>query len=109
MRAAFAILLTFLMVFAPVGQTVAAPQEDGCAMLSCATCRCCVQPGAPLSNNSAPLTTTNSSQALTQALPFEQTLVVWTLSAADQADLPAFSSVSVTAVPLFQRDCSYLL
>ena len=110
MRPLVAILLTFLVAFAPVQMTVAAPQEDGCEMVSCASCRCCVKPAAPSNNSTAPAPSQNRSVSVDPILfPASSTIVAWELAETAPSLSTSFSSPPITAVPLFQRDCSYLL
>jgi hypothetical protein len=81
----------------------------GCDNKHCSSQACCVKPespSAPVAPASLPSTTQNEFQALAATL-----VSLFTLASRPASDLPAraSSSVSVTAIPLFQRDCSYLV
>jgi hypothetical protein len=83
--------------------------RTGCDSKHCSTPACCVKPespAAPVAPASLPSTTQNEFQALAATL-----VSLFTLSSRPASELPArdSSSVSVTAIPLFQRDCSYLV
>ena len=81
----------------------------GCDNKHCATPTCCVKPespSAPVAPASLPSTTQNEFQALAATLV---SLLALPSRAASELPARAPSSVSVTAIPLFQRDCSYLL
>src|SRR5258706_4874602 len=80
----------------------------GCDNKHCATPACCVKrdtPSAPVAPASLPSTSQNEFHAL--AVSFVSLLTLRS-SAADDLLPRASSSASVTAIPLFQRDCSYL-
>src|SRR6185369_3035573 len=83
--------------------------RTGCDNKHCSTPACCVKPespSAPVAPASLPSTIQNQFQALAATL-----VSLFTLSSRPASELPARapSSVSVTAIPLFQRDCSYLV
>jgi hypothetical protein len=119
-KMAVVLLLGFVLAWqgvfalsAPIGST-ARGGKQGCCRTACddkhcATSGCCVKrdaPSAPVAPASLPSTSQNEVHAL--AAP---TLSLLALPARAANELPtrAPSPSSVAAVPLFKRDCSYLL
>jgi hypothetical protein len=81
----------------------------GCDNKHCATPACCVKrdtPSAPVAPASLPSSSQNEFHALAASVVL---LLALPSRAADELPAPALSSSSVTSIPLFQRDCSYLL
>jgi|SRR6185503_8382122 len=81
----------------------------GCDNEHCATPACCVKqdaPSAPVAPASLPSTSQNKTQALATV-----TVAVLTLPAPSSRELPArvTSFPPVTAIPLFERDCAWLI
>ncbi|MBI3870452.1 MAG: hypothetical protein HY299_18140 [Verrucomicrobia bacterium] len=81
----------------------------GCDNRHCATPACCVKrdtPSVPLAPASLPSASQNEFHALAVSV-----VALITLPSRQVGDLPACASsiASVTSIPLFQRDCSYLL
>ena len=81
----------------------------GCDNNHCSTPSCCVKPGlplAPVAPASLPSTSQNEFHALATSVD-----ALLTLPSRTTGELPARapSSASMTTIPLFQRDCSYLL
>src|SRR5881296_1801156 len=119
-RMAVVLLLGFVLawqgVFASTGRVGAAAQRakrscccTGCDNKHCATPACCVKrdtPSTPVTPASLPSTSQNEFHALAVSVGS-----VITLPARQAGGLPAYSPspASVTSIPLFQRDCSYLL
>lgn len=119
-RFALVLLLGFALawqgVFTSPARTGATPQSakkgcccTGCDNKHCATPACCVKgdtPSSPAAPASLPTNSQNEFHALAASAASLHTLPV-----RPAMELPAFAlaSASVTAVPLFQRDCSYLL
>jgi len=120
LRLATVLLLGFVLawqgVFAVSARTGATAQGakkscccTGCDNKHCATPACCVKrdtPSAPVAPASRPSAAQNEFHALAASV-----VALLALPARLIGDLPscAPSSVSVTGIPLFQRDCSYLL
>ena len=119
-KTAVAVLLGFVLIFqsvfpisASVPRKIDAARSNccchGCDSKQCSMPVCCARPvenRAPLAPASPAPTSKNEIQAMaapvvsTQALP---------LHLQYEAVAPAASSLSVRAVPLFQRDCTYLI
>ena len=81
----------------------------GCDNKHCATPACCVKrdaPSAPVAPASLPSTSQNEFHALAVAVV---SLLPLLPRPANELPAHAPSSSSVTAIPLFQRDCCYLL
>src|SRR5258708_40068841 len=119
LRTATVILLGFILaiqgsvaasfgVIAPVAK--AGCCHTDCNSKNCSTPACCAKPAenpVPFSPASLPSSSQNEFHALAASavsllalLPFCSTV---------EAPSRAISSASVTAIPLFQRDCCYLL
>ncbi len=81
---------------------------SGCDMKGCATPACCIKPSrpsTPVTPAPAP-TSQNEWQALAALIAFS---VMLPLPATSQFFTPSSSGFVVAAVPIFQRDCAYLL
>src|SRR5712675_901820 len=81
----------------------------GCDNKHCATPACCAKrdtPTAPVTPASLPSTSLNELQALAASVV---ALIALPSRAADKLPARAAVSSSVTSIPLFRRDCSYLL
>src|SRR6185295_1551327 len=81
----------------------------GCDNKHCATPACCVKPSspsAPVAPASLPSTTQNEFQGLAATLV---SLIALPSRSPNELPARAPSSVLVAAIPLFQRDCSYLI
>jgi hypothetical protein len=82
----------------------------GCDSKSCSTPACCVRPTDknPVPVTPAPVRSLSQNEWQTLAPPAS---VLFVISSRVIAELPLFSSSSsaVKAVPLFQRDCCYLI
>ncbi|MDA1272685.1 MAG: hypothetical protein O2960_01350 [Verrucomicrobia bacterium] len=81
----------------------------GCDHKHCATPACCVKrdaPSAPVAPASLPSASQNEFHALVASV-----VSMLTLPSRPTGDLPACAPLSapVTSIPLFQRNCSYLL
>jgi hypothetical protein len=83
--------------------------RTGCSSKTCATPVCCAKPAkdsrTPLPAR-PPCNSQNEFQAL---LVFAAPLLILPARSQDELPTRAASSVSLTAVPLFQRNCSYLI
>lgn len=80
----------------------------GCDQTDCATPSCCVSPAgnrAPISPAPAPARTQNETQALAASASL---LILPSIPVEDFA-VSVSSFGHVAAVPIFQRDCSYLI
>jgi hypothetical protein len=119
-KMAVVILLGFLLAWqgvfassARIGTTEQVAKKSccctGCDNKSCATPACCVKPSspsAPADPASLPSTSQNEFHALAVSA-----VSVLALPARPARELPACpaSSALVTTVPLFQRDCAWLI
>jgi hypothetical protein len=112
-KSALSLLLGLALVVqggVAVSVQAAAPAKSSCCCSgrSCATRACCAkprQPSAPFAPASAP-----TSQNEWQALAASGVLLLAVPSpSADQLSAPVSSFLVVAAVPIFQRDCAYLL
>ena len=113
----FSLLLGLALVaqagFAVSVQGAAAPAKSSCCcsdcdMKGCATPACCAKPSrpsAPFTPAPAP-TSQNEWQAL--ATSFAPVLALPSATA-DESSAPDSAFFVVGAVPIFQRDCAYLL
>src|SRR5437762_14198033 len=119
-KMAVVVLLVFLLawqdVFASLAHLGATSQSakrscccSDCDNKHCATPACCVRPNAPsapVAPASLPSTSQNEFHALAASVV---SLLVLPSRAVDTRPSRPFASSSVTSIPLFQRDCSYLL
>jgi hypothetical protein len=109
-----ALLLGILLAVAPTVATLAAPSAPAVKSCCCHGNHCCHMaccaapkgPAAPVAPAPVPSTSQTDLQALSASIISTLTLP----PVVQKSFSPQYSStLSMTAIPLFQRDCSYLI